>query len=141
MSHHIKFTVYGQAVPKGRARVVRHGGFVRAFTPKKTVDWESSVAGQAIQHKPEQLLTGAIKLGVKFYRAPLKSFSKDKRELAMSGKFRPATRPDLDNLIKGVTDSLNGIMWQDDSQVIEYIVGTGKYFGDPPRVEIEVYEI
>jgi len=141
MSYHKTFTVYGQAVPKGRARVVRSGGFVRAFTPKKTVDWESSVAGQAIVHKPPQLLTGPIKLGVRFYRAPLKSFSKDKRELAMSGKFRPATRPDLDNLIKGIKDALNGIMWQDDSQVIEYIVGTGKYFGDPPRVEIEVYEI
>jgi len=31
-----------------------------------------------------------------------------------------------------------GVFWQDDKQVVEYLPGTGKYYGDPARWEIEI---
>ena len=51
--------------------------------------------------------------------------------------FRPQRRGDLDNTAKAILDALNGIAWEDDSQIIELHL----YRADDkarPRVEIEV---
>lgn len=52
--------------------------------------------------------------------------------------FRPHKRGDLDNRIKAVLDSLNGIAWEDDEQV-ETILATRHEDKNNPRVEIEVW--
>lgn len=53
-------------------------------------------------------------------------------EKPKSSKNRyPVVRPDLDNLIKGAAqDAGNGILWIDDSQIVQYGEGTGKYYAD-----------
>lgn len=54
--------------------------------------------------------------------------------------YRPQRRGDVDNYLKVMLDSLNGIAWHDDDQVVELHV----YRHDDrknPRVEIEVNEI
>lgn len=43
-------------------------------------------------------------------------------------------KPDKGNLEKGVEDTLKGLIWRDDSQVIDGRVR--KQYGDPPRVVI-----
>ena len=42
--------------------------------------------------------------------------------------------PDIDNLIKGLFDAMNGIAWSDDNQVSE-IQGAKKVYGDVPGIE------
>lgn len=55
---------------------------------------------------------------------------------------RHVKKPDTDNLVKAVKDSLSGLAWRDDSQVCEEFLakwvcsGTGT-----PRVEIEITEL
>lgn len=54
-------------------------------------------------------------------------------------KFGPvhATKPDADNLIKGVKDSLEGVLWVNDSRISELSVK--KLYaldGSKPRIEI-----
>ena len=51
---------------------------------------------------------------------------------------RPTTKPDLDNLLKQFKDCAKGIFWEDDKQVVEYLPGTGKYYGSPARWEIVI---
>jgi len=46
---------------------------------------------------------------------------------------------DIDNLAKAVLDALNGICWQDDSQISELHIT--KNLADEPRIEIEIEEI
>ena len=132
----ISFTVHGEPKSKLRPRFSRRGSFVVTYTPAETKVAEENIMLVAMQHKPDTLITGPILLSVRAYRSPLKSFSKKKLAMALSGKLRPTTKPDLDNNIKLVKDSLNSLIWKDDAQVIEYLPGTGKYYGDPPRVEI-----
>lgn len=49
--------------------------------------------------------------------------------------YKP-TRPDLaDNLSKGVMDALTGLLWKDDSQIVE-MSGVMKCFGLRPRIEM-----
>lgn len=46
---------------------------------------------------------------------------------------------DLDNLLKAVKDAMNGICYNDDSQVVQY-GACGKYHGEP-RIIIELEEL
>lgn len=43
-------------------------------------------------------------------------------------------KPDLDNLVKFAKDCLNGVAWQDDSQVCE--LEAWKAYDEKPRTEI-----
>lgn len=49
-------------------------------------------------------------------------------------------RPDVDNLVKGIMDVLNGVYWHDDSQVCS-IVKVNKVYSDTPGIEIEIVEL
>ena len=51
--------------------------------------------------------------------------------------FRPQRRGDLDNSSKALLDSLNGIAWGDDSQIVELHMFR-EDDKDRPRAEIEV---
>lgn len=152
MPHEIRFTVYGHAVPKKRARVV---GFnrkkkepdekvkVHAFTPNETVEWESSIFGQSLASKPPRPYDGAIALGFVIYRRVPKSKSKKFKAAALAGDIYPVSaRDDVDNFLKSLKDALNGIYWLDDGQVVMYIPidgkYPGKYYSDVPRIEVLV---
>ena len=64
-----------------------------------------------------------------------KSYTKKKRNELM---FRPKTsKPDLDNLVKAVLDSLNGVAYEDDS--IIWSIDATKEYGDEPEVAVTFY--
>lgn len=71
------------------------------------------------------------------YRAVPKSWSKRKRADAIADKIRPTTKPDLDNVIKGIKDALNGVWYKDDSQVVEYGL-VGKWYAEEPHVYVRL---
>lgn len=146
----IRFTLYGDAVPKARARIVANDKEDKskgshAFTPKTTQEWEASIYGQSISSKPPYPWRHGVALGVCFF----KKIPKNKRKKfdASGGTLRPVgARDDYDNLIKTAKDALNGLYWLDDGQVVEYIpfeidgeiYNSGKYYSYIPRVEILV---
>lgn len=51
-------------------------------------------------------------------------------------KIRPIKRPDLDNVLKAVSDALNKIAYKDDSQIVGAVLR--KYYGDDARTEVRV---
>lgn len=76
----------------------------------------------------------------RFCRSP-KSKPKKWQAAAIAGLIRPTTKPDLDNCIKNLKDVCKGVFWEDDKQVVEYLPGTGKYYGYPARWEITIEEV
>ena len=48
-------------------------------------------------------------------------------------------KPRFDNVAKIVCDSVNGILWDDDCQIVELRVR--KIYGEAPRVEMEVEKV
>ena len=136
----IIFTVPGQPVPKGRARAFIRKGHIGHYTPEKTVNFENLVrfAGYEAM-KGQKPFENAIELTVRAWMTIPASWSLKKRTAAEMGHIRPTSRPDLDNICKLINDGLNGIVWKDDSQVVE-LIASKDYCGSP-CVVVSVREI
>lgn len=114
----IMFRIEGEAVPKARPRVVSRGKYVSSYTPQKTVDYENKVKKAFTEKYPDfEPLDCSLRMGVQIERKIPKSFNKSKREKAINGEIKPTTKPDIDNIVKSIADALNGIAYNDDSQI------------------------
>lgn len=135
----IRFEIPGEPGAKGRPRFSTFGGHPTAYTDKKTRLYESLVRDAYLQQvgNPSPIQK-EISVEIKAYFNIPKSASKKKRADMESGKIRPVKRPDTDNIAKIVLDSLNGIAFEDDKQVVELTVT--KRYSERPRVEVSIWE-
>ena len=132
----ISFTVWGEPVAQARPKFARAGNHVIAYDPAKSRSYKQDVKMAALEVRPERPLECPLSLTVKVFRSIPKGFSKKKAARALAGELRPATKPDLDNIVKGLKDALKGVVWCDDSQVVN--LTAGKWYSDRPRVEITI---
>ncbi|MCL6661754.1 RusA family crossover junction endodeoxyribonuclease [Paenibacillus amylolyticus] len=135
----ITFTVYGEPVAQGRPRASTQGGFVRMYDPEKSKDYKDYVRLAAAEHAPNALLEGPLGMVLTVYRSIPKSLGKKKAALAEAGHIVPTTKPDVDNYLKGVKDALKGVIWKDDSQVVD--VFARKRYSARPRIEVKIKEL
>lgn len=116
--------------PMGKQRPKFGKGFT--YTPKETVEYENYVRLIFQQKYGQPNLTGQIKANIKVYFDIPKSISKAKKAEMLLNSIRPTKKPDCDNIAKAVLDSLNGIAYKDDKQVVFLTVE--KFYGDTPKV-------
>lgn|SRR5574343_832218 len=116
----IYFQAFGVPVPKQSFRYTKNGGYIEP----RVKNWQTVVslaARQAVAQIPGMWMpyTG---------------------ELVVTLIFTLPTRRrvDCDNLSKNVLDSLTGLLWNDDSQVIDLHIR--KQYGNPPGVAVAVDE-
>lgn len=134
--HSFRLTIEGEPVPKGRPRFSVVNGHVNARTPAKTRRYEDIVRQTAITQWGRVLLpkTTAIWVEITAYREVPASWSKRKHADVWAGRAHPISRPDLDNLVKSITDGLSGAIYADDSSIVE--THARKVFGKRSRVEV-----
>lgn len=130
------FTVLGEPVGKARPRVVRNGNHVHTYTPEKTVTYERQVQREYIRQGGQNLGKTPLSLSVVARFAVPKSDSKQKRQQKLDGIIQPTKKPDTDNVLKIIADALNGIAYDDDSQIIRAEVV--KVYAEEPSVEITI---
>lgn len=119
----ITITIPIVPVAKGRPRF----GGGRVFTPSKTLKYEREIA-MIVRKQIRSSLNGALSVTLIFSMPKPKSC---KRE-------HPSVRPDIDNLQKSVLDSLNGIAWADDGQIVQ--LAGWKVYERQPFVQISIQE-
>lgn len=120
--------VTGKIRGKARPRV-RRG---HAFTPKDTVQYEKLVR-DCYKDQDGRYLDGSIKaLIIAYYKIP-KSYTKKHVQSIREGLEQPVKKPDADNIAKIILDSLNGVAYKDDSQIVELRV-IKRYTEDDERV-------
>lgn len=127
----IQFTIPGEPKAKQRPRVTKAG---ITYTPKKTVEYENWVKQCYIMDHFNLQLGGQLKATIIAYFTIPKNKSKKVKEQMIAGEIRPTKKPDLDNIVKIVLDSLNGLAYEDDKQVVE--LNISKYYAEKPRVEV-----
>jgi Holliday junction resolvase RusA-like endonuclease len=135
MKHFLDFEFEGKIQPKQRPRFARRN---RIYTPKETLECEKQIlliAQEELEFIPED--SSPLGLSIEIVRPCLKSFSKAKTKLAMSGEIRPTTTPDLDNQIKTISDALNPLF--DDSRIVE--LRASKKYGEIHLCKIKMWEI
>ena len=132
----LKIEIPGDVQAQQRPKFSRYGNNVSVRDPKESKDYKSFVRLVASQVAPDVLITEEIRLRIDVYRKIPKSFSKKKHQLALNGELRPTTKPDIDNLAKGIKDGLSKVIWHDDSQVTEMVAR--KLYSDNPRAEVTI---
>ena len=138
----LNFVVDGEPVAQGRPRFTRIGGFVRAYDPKKSKDYKKQIATAAVAAMAESktTITGKpLSAEIYIFVGIPKSKSKKFKAAAADGDVLPTVRPDVDNLAKIVLDALNGIVYEDDKQVITLFIN--KKYSEYPRIEVKLNEI
>ena len=136
----VSFIIPGTPVGKGRPRFARQGAFVRTFTPEKTASYENLVkvkAEEAMAGRPA--FEGAVSVVIWLYVTPPASWSQKKQRAALEGAIFPTSKPDVDNVVKGIFDACNDIVWRDDKQACDVIVR--KRYAATARATVQVKEL
>lgn len=130
----LTFTVPGEPVPQPRPRVSTRGGFARAYVPAKhpvhayrdAIAAAARAAGAGVHGEP-------VSVVIDFVWSRPKSHL---RKIGIKPDAPVLPRPDLDNTTKAVLDSLNGVAWEDDSQVQRLVVE--KSYGPEARTTVRI---
>lgn len=113
-----EFTTEGKPTPKQRHRHTKRG---RTYTAKKTKTAEAAIAFIAQSSRPKIWpMDKATR-----YRLEVRAVYSDRRH------------GDLDNVVKLVSDGLNGIAYPDDRQIAE-LKASRSFDNDNPRTEVRV---
>ena len=117
----LKIEVQTEPRPQGRVRVVNNHAYYRAVDSefRDEISW----AARSVMKDAEPLKC-PLSVSVKIYR-----------------RFKPASKRygDVDNFLKSIFDGLNGIVYEDDAQIVRIVA---EKFRDKknPRAEIVISE-
>lgn len=132
-----RFTLSGNPIPQKRTRFTCKGGTPHAYDPnKKELEM---IRWQVRPFAPKEPIAGPVSLSMIFYMPIPKSVSKAARDQMRRRIMLPVTKPDVDNMAYLLTNALKGIVYVDDSQVVEQHIY--KVYDDLPRTEIVVKAI
>ena len=135
----VRFTIRGEPKGKGRPRFCRNTG--HAITPKDTVNYETLVRTEYSAAYPEFKFPDGTMLDMRimaYYSIP-KSASKKKKASMLANEIRPTKKPDMDNVVKVIADSLNQVAYRDDTQIVD--CQCRKFYSEAPRVEVIIRSI
>jgi len=118
------YIIEGRPIPQARPRF----GNGRCWDEQKQQREDYSFQF-LFQHKPAKQFTGPLKISITFFMNKSKANKLEHHTI----------KPDLSNLIKFVEDSANGIIYNDDKQIIE--ITATKLYDDKPRTEIIIEEL
>ena len=113
----VLFTVEGEPMVKARPRMTKTG---HTYTPKTTVEAEQRVR-QAFEATGHEGFAGAVGVEVAFFQGT-------------------RARKDIDNLVKLVLDSLNGVAYEDDVHVNAVLARRVYVAKDQARSVIRIFE-
>ena len=136
----VRFEIPGEPKGKGRPRFSNAGKYVKTYTPKETASYENLVRLEyQAQCRGFKFGDGdCLDMRITAYYGIPKSVSKKKRAEMLSHRIRPTKKPDADNVVKIIADSLNAIAYKDDTQVVDCMVR--KFFSENPRVVVTIQE-
>lgn len=141
MNQKVKLVFPGKPKAVQSFRFANAGNFARKYQPSETVEWKNYIKLLALQQLPEDfsiIENAPIKI-IGTFVFPIPSGMKKSlvRAIEAGGIVYHTKKPDLtDNLMKGLSDSLTGIVWKDDSLIA--VNNTQKYYGLEPKIILEI---
>ena len=136
----VKFMIPGEPKGKGRPRVERHGDRTVTRTPDDAIIYENLVRTEYMRQCKGHRFPDDSQLDLRviaYYPIP-SSKSKKQQRLMEDGTIRPTKKPDTDNVLKVIADSLNQVAYKDDAQVVDASVR--KFYSRKPRTVVFLSE-
>ena len=128
MTKHFTFNI--PPVPASRPRVTRWG----TYYAKKYTDYQSEM-GCLLTDMEVHPYTELLEVEVIFHVEMAKSWSKKKKK-DKDTKYCD-NNADIDNYIKAIFDALNGVLYEDDKQIVR-IKNSEKRYSSTPRTEFSI---
>ncbi len=91
------------------------------------------------QYNRELPIAGPVVCYYTFHMPIPASTSKVRKLQMLNGIMHPIKRPDVDNLNKFLSDCLKGIVFEDDSLIVE--LNSKKVYGERPKTIIRIEEM
>ena len=141
-----KVTVPGKPIALSRPRFRRIGKFVQTYNSQSKDEeaFKNAVKAQLTKEEHDfliELLSSDkefyVSLGCIFYVPVQKNSSKKALQKKLNNEVKPNIRPDIDNYLKFVMDSIHNVFYLDDSCVTE-LTNVSKRYSDIPRTELTV---
>lgn len=123
----VSLKVPGAPIPKGRPRF----GGGRTYTPPRTRAYEKDVSEMgriAMMLAGAQITAEPLTVDIVLTFPIAKSWPASRKAAALDGTLLPTTTPDADNCAKSILDGLQGVVFENDGQVIDLHVS--KKFGE-----------
>jgi len=140
MTTEIQFVVPGQPVAKGRHKTARRGKSLTHYTPEKTANYESLVAHAGhIAMAGRSLIAGPVSMEIDIRLQIPQSWSKKKQQQAADGLIAATKKPDCSNVLKAIEDGMNGVVYNDDTQIVKS--SQSKRYAETPGVVVIVREL
>lgn len=138
----VTFHVPGKPRGKARARTVRNQNLNRtvSYKPEKDLLYENLIKEQFLNQAGgfyiERGKPVTLRIVARFL--PPKSTSKKKQKQMLDGEILPLKKPDMDNIVKVVADALNGVAYNDDTQIV--LVSAKKAYSAIEGLDVTVEE-
>jgi len=106
--------------------------------PGHARSYKSRIEYHARQMQQGEPIAEAIAVEIEIFRSPPKSISSVKKnaEAIKREKMQPISKPYIDSYAKAVIEGCSGIVWLDDSLIVELHIR--KYYSDNPRTILRV---
>lgn len=133
-----EFEVPGKVIGKGRPRLNTYTGIV--YTPTKTKDYETLVEQYFLLKYPRfKMLEGRLKASITAYISIPKATKKADINEMLENNISPTKKPDIDNIVKVILDSMNKFAFKDDTQITKLEVEKKYAIEEKIYVKIEEY--
>lgn len=133
-----EFEVPGKVIGKGRPRLNTYTGIV--YTPTKTKDYETLIEQYFLLKYPKfKILEGRIKVNIVAYFSIPKTINKTNKKKMLDDNISPTKKPDIDNIVKAVLDSMNKFAFKDDNQITSLEVEKKYSLDDKIYIKIQEY--
>lgn len=133
----MKFEIVGNPVSLKRYRYTKTG-----FTYDPSKRDKADFLAKCMNNRPNKPIKTAVSVKLEFYFVRPKSHfgtGKNSGKLKMSAPAFHIKTPDLDNLVKFVLDSLNGVFYEDDRQINNLLAWKG--YGEYAHINITMEAI
>ena len=133
----IEFVIPGPAV--GKKAMGGVPGSAHRYLPTDSKQWMRLVRDLARRIAPPEPWTGAMDVTIEVCIAPGHrpyTFIPPTAATASPVTHYPTSKPDLANILKGIEDALNGLVWVDDSQNVG--VHLVKRFGERDETVVTI---
>ena len=125
--------------PQKKTRFANRGG--RIFTYNPSAKYEESIRKEIkktiIEYNSSITpIEAPVFLRINLFLPIPKSTPKKKKMEMLSKRIHHIKKPDVDNLAYPIVNALKGILYKDDSQIVE--LHASKFYSETPHVEIYI---